>query len=785
MTRLIRFHFAFLAILSFGCGDPVREDRTIEFSRDGDAVAFQHDREGVFVADAQGSNLTRIFEPDPSVVATSRPLHNPRDGRLIFTTARDLGQQGQPQAAGFFDTPPEGAILIGRPVKYTCWLRDEPVGDSQPSPRELFTARCEHIGYVGAGLAVRWHPDGERLLYVDSRGDAARRHAVYEFNVRDGSTRRAFPHRADAVIFDFTPVGSRLVCLVGNSVETKGIGAAAEITGIWIGTPADDASWRHVSGSQNLAHGELPSLIESLRASRPAWTADESRFASVVSEAHWHGEEPARSMLRITRGDTHGTKTVFTSAAPLTDLHWSPDGSRLGFVEQSPSGGGNLRIYAAGGDISAPVNSRPVRRFAGFDSSGTRLAYVVADESGLSSESQNWSLLLSPDRLSRDAVVVANAADGANAASVFSGMRVTFPLWSPTENRLSVWMTFVPRYRSLLSLLRGLGLRPGDPAATLDLGTGEVSWLAVNPAEELQVGHCYLLKKDWERAWEWYERANAKRPPPKPPRDWAEFVQTLGAPDRSELFEYHCLTQLGRLDAARARLNDFERNFFPPGPKFGEPAAEVLDQIRRQFGSQFSLLLRVVHDLYAAEVFLSVDAPDAGIAFFREQMQLDDDPVNRLSRALALSQLALIAERREEYLSTCTELIAPFMIAAKEPAGDKTAQGDEGDQLVKFVAGLGLGPLFREEFLAGIPEETVRAAIERCEKQSAAIDDDFSTLLSDLFLRAAHLRLGEAALASEIEERIANNPLAKDALAKNTIDEVIEETFTTVRQMVR
>src|SRR5580765_5600685 len=80
-----------------GCAEPVREDRSADWGRDGNTVAFQHAREGVFVADKQGKTLTKIFEPDESVLATSRPLYSPVDGRLIFTTASDPDQQGSPQ----------------------------------------------------------------------------------------------------------------------------------------------------------------------------------------------------------------------------------------------------------------------------------------------------------------------------------------------------------------------------------------------------------------------------------------------------------------------------------------------------------------------------------------------------------------------------------------------------------------------------------------------------------------------------------------------------------------
>jgi hypothetical protein len=68
--------------------------------------------------------------------------------------------------------------------------------------------------------------------------------------------------------------------------------------------------------------------------------------------------------------------------------------------------------------------------------------------------------------------MVADGAGREPGSEVFSGMRVTFPQWSPTEDKLSLWVTFNPPHRSFVSMLLGWGLRPGDPAAVFDLKTG-------------------------------------------------------------------------------------------------------------------------------------------------------------------------------------------------------------------------------------------------------------------------------------------------------------------------
>ena len=74
-----------------GCGQPVREDRSINWSQEGQGVGFQHGKEGVFLADQQGNKLRKIFQPGDGVLATSTPLWSPDGRKVIFTTARDAG----------------------------------------------------------------------------------------------------------------------------------------------------------------------------------------------------------------------------------------------------------------------------------------------------------------------------------------------------------------------------------------------------------------------------------------------------------------------------------------------------------------------------------------------------------------------------------------------------------------------------------------------------------------------------------------------------------------------
>src|SRR5262249_41642390 len=154
-----------------------------------------------------------------------------------------------------------------------------------------------------------------------------------------------------------------------------------------------------------------------------------------------------------------------------------------------------------------------------------------------------WALLLLPETSARDKVYVA-AGDGMEPGRpVFSGMRVTFPQWSPHEDKLSLWVTFLPAYRSVVSHLLGWGLRPGDPAVGFDLKTGQLGWLPVNAQEKIQIGHYYLLKRDYAQAWCRYQEAERELPLPAPvaARDFMDYLRALQGPRDFSFFQYHCL----------------------------------------------------------------------------------------------------------------------------------------------------------------------------------------------------------------------------------------------------
>jgi Tol biopolymer transport system component len=752
MRRFLRGGYApvvALAVVIAGCGQPVREDRSINWSGDGKAVGFQHGAEGVFIAGKDGCNLTKIYQPGPEILVTSTPLWSPDGRQAIFTTAQNAGDAPRasirlPNAG----SDPAGNVYTQQPIKYTCWLYEKSKNDRLPAPTALFEAICDHVGYVAANLAVRWHPRGKHVFYVQEV--APQQHALFVYDLTKHSSRQVTPHASEAFIFDWTPDGSNLVCVLGSRQRT-------DTDGIWIGQPdADD--WWHVPDSGDLACPELPSALESLRATRPAWTPDSKRFAFVSYVPSPSQANLGRSTLRVGNLLTRTAGILAEGTEPFRDLHWSPDGKTLGMF-QLP---GSLRVVAPGVPLSAPINQRPVRQFAGWNASGDRLAYVTPDPIPYA-PGDYWAFLFVPDSHGRDAVFVADGLGKEPGHEVFSGLRVTFPQWSPREDKLSLWATFCPPYRSWVSIFLAWGLRPGDPAAILDMKTGRLDWLAVNAHEKIQVGHYYLYKRDYAEAWRWYAQGERELPPPQPPtlRQFLGRLLNASGPENASFFEWYCLNKLGRAAEAKAKLNDFKRTFLPTRSDKLDPEldpsinGDALVRFVHELIDERGFFAPLLRDLYAAEVLLSLAAASDAEEYFRREMDQGSTEGRRLSSAIVFSQLLLLQKRYDEYADVMSGKVLPLLLPRFEshmPAA--VAQWPEFGAAIQAIL---LLPLYSPDFYARLTQKQVETLLPRWEALRSKIVDESSRLAIDLMLRAAYLRLGRANEAQAVGERITQS----------------------------
>jgi hypothetical protein len=286
----------------------------------------------------------------------------------------------------------------------------------------------------------------------------------------------------------------------------------------------------------------------------------------------------------------------------------------------------------------------------------------------------------------------------------------------------------------------------------------------------LQIGHFHLLKRNHAEAWRWYEQARTKLPAARPPQNWIEFTQRVGAPENSQVFEFVCLKRLGRDDDAAAKWLQFEANFFPTTtePSSEPQAAAVTDVLLQSLGPQADLLKRLIQDLFVAEVFLSVDALDDAIAHFRSESQPDASDDASLSRAIVLAQLLLIARDHDGYLEQATNVIRPLTIRMWKNPKDQSPQ--TANTVLQLAAGLCVAPLFRADFLSGVSDAALQQNLPIWKADRDRLDDGLPAVAVDLVLRAAALRQEDLAAAKAAEERIERSAAGRELFLGKSID---------------
>jgi Tol biopolymer transport system component len=760
-------------LLVAGCsGAAVQEDRSINYSTDGDDVGFQHGEDGIFVASSVGDKLEKVYDGGEDTIAVSSPLWSPVDKRLIFTSARSANPEDNQVATEIaaWDSDPEGRRFQPEEVIYTCMLRAAPDENAAPGenetqpPTALFEAACDHPGYVAANVAVRWHPAGDRVLFVDRTDGNG--HGLFEFDLVTKETRQILPQSAAALIFDWTPGGSFLVCVLASGVGDP------EVDGIWI-RPTEEEEWWRAPESEFLAGADSEAILERLRSTRPAWTDDERQFAFVVHHAPSGapaGGEGLHEILAIDAGSRE-VSSLYESKSRIRDLHWNPRTHQLGFIEEGTPAA--LRFVDETGAVSDAVNEESVRRFAGWSHDGARLAYIVPERHDDSAE--QWALLFPPVPDARDDVYVAAGTGDQPGSVVHSGVRITFPLWSPTEDSLSLWGTYTPTHRSLLSTFLPWTLHPGDPAAILNCQTGEMSWMAVNAQEEAQVGHYYLLNRDYEQAWQWYQRSVDDREPAGPIKlsRLDQFLRQLRTHQDASFFEYYCLTKLQRPDEAAAWLEQFRHSMTFDTEDVGDLFENWQlsdEELRAELAGIVAFATPLIQNSYITEVYLSLEAAADGVTFFERELAEATADTQRLASALCLSQLLLVLNDRQAYAEFSSATLAPLLMrlieghnGLREFNFNNLAEARrQAEQATLISSGaLALRPMMSTDFLNAFSGEQLRVYLSQWRRLGDEAQNDVERLGVDLVLVAILTQLGDDE-RREVEERIQANPHGAD-----------------------
>lgn len=308
--------------------------------------------------------------------------------------------------------------------------------------------------------------------------------------------------------------------------------------------------------------------------------------------------------------------------------------------------------------------------------------------------------------------------------------------------------------------------------------------MTVDPREDAQVGHYYLKRREYAEAWRRYEQAGGADPEPEP-RTAAEWLAQFASPHGLPVFQSHCLAKLGRREEARARLAEFRRTY--PPRLIGESSSEglitdnfPLDQPwLRDALEPGGLCVRLLQDLYIAEVYVSLDAAEDGRAYFRAIVDSSESEpdVARLSAAVALSQILLLERSYDEYTELATEILAPLLLKTRDSSPERpfSTALDLRRQVPDLIGGLALLPLMSKTFLANLSENRLRALVPRWNALQDQTKDDFVRLGVDLIVEALSRHLGLETEQRGAAERLRNNAAGSGAaLSQGVTDRMLE-----------
>ena len=256
-----------------------------------------------------------------------------------------------------------------------------------------------------------WSPDGSRIAYERGGGvwvagadGADAKQIVSDLTFAEGWS------------WSWSPDGSRIAYLRGPGE-------------VWV-VSADGANAKQIASAGELGHGNTA----------PVWSPDGSRIAHI----RHLGDE-----LWVVGADGANPKQI-ASASSSTDFHWSPDSSRILYVDRRSG------LWVVGADGANPkqiasYGSVLSESYLGWSPDGSRILYswdglwvVGADGANPQQITTNGRARWSPDgsRLVYRHQGVNGlwvvGADGANPSEIISGrFGACCPVWSPDGSRIA------------------------------------------------------------------------------------------------------------------------------------------------------------------------------------------------------------------------------------------------------------------------------------------------------------------------------------------------------------
>ena len=199
-------------------------------------------------------------------------------------------------------------------------------------------------------------------------------------------------------------------------------------------------------------------------------------------------------------------------------------------------------------------------------------------------------------------------------------------------------------------------------------------------------------------------------PEPKTPTEW---LGRLFSPRGIAVFQFHCLTKLGRHDEARAKLDQFRQVLPASASHRGRPRTARRPRMASDSPSispGFAMRCSRAGSRHGS--FKTCTSPRSCSAWTRARMHATffrtvvesrsgESDTARLSAAVVLSQILLLEHKHDLYAELATETLAPLLLKLRRslPATQPSANPlDLTRHVPDLVGGLALLPLASKTF---------------------------------------------------------------------------------------